>query len=44
MTGQRFELILIAAYDLVHPSWSKAVIRQAIRREHDIDVILNHFM
>ena len=38
MTGQRKELILIAAYDLCHPNWSKGVIQQEIRREHKIDV------
>ena len=38
MTGQREELILIVAYDLCHPNWSEGVIRQEIRREHNIDV------
>ena len=38
MKTQRKELILIAAYDLCHPQWSKAVIQQEIRRCHNIEV------
>ena len=39
MKGQRTELILIAAYDLCHPTWSKGLIKQEIWRGHKIKVI-----
>ena len=39
MSEHRPELVLIAAYDLCHPSWSKGLIKQTIWRDHQIKVI-----
>ena len=43
MKEHRPELVLIAAYDLCHPDWSKGLIQQSIWRDHQIKVIQLRF-